>query len=436
MRDQARRLAEYEDRFYHLGSGSFDPSCVLGVDIGPDVSPESQIALAANSSTNGPSLMHQLFDPPGETDHYHSSGASHRYEEEWSNAPPDDVVAELITLFFDHIHPWVPLLSRSQLVLTRPWPVSIWAIIVITLRMSDDPRVVRSRSQWKETAKQQVLSKALETTSIASVQALALLTVDLIGSKGGPPSWPILALLTRSAVHLDLAFESDADIAPSERRPRSPSHATHSLNRTRILAQPRDWQDDEARRRLFWLIFSLDRYACISTGWQFALPDLNIERRLPCADHLWADTVSPARLRSTISSRPLTLSQKWQSAPYFQPLLHHEGSPDPSVISPFSHLIEIMDLLGRVHTLHCQKLDPQDVRGVQLRKDQTLTLTCAARRWYSNLPLRQGSQDALSLMTVSLPLAIPPPLAGRALRFVARHLSRVCAFTCSLLIAC
>ena len=122
---------------------------------------------------------------------------------------------------------------------------------------------------------------------IASVQALALLAIDLIGSDQGPSSWGILALLARSAVHLGLASEDDQPALLS----RAPSP---SLSRTSIIPPAADWAEDESRRRLFWLIFSLDRYACVSTGWDFA--DFDIHRRLPCADEIWAQPVSSTLL--------------------------------------------------------------------------------------------------------------------------------------------
>jgi hypothetical protein len=205
--------------------------------------------------------------------------------------PPDDVVRDLIALFFTHIHPWAPILAPSLPSWSPPWSIVVHAIVVVTLRISTDPRVVASREQYKAAAKQHVVAHAIESTSISSVQALALLALDLIGSEQGPSSWGILALLTRSAVHLGLAVEEDASsFAAMVGRAPAPS-----LSRTSIIPPAANWHEDESRRRLFWLIFCLDRYACVSTGWDFALPDFDIKRRLPCADDLWARNVSGKR---------------------------------------------------------------------------------------------------------------------------------------------
>ena len=201
--------------------------------------------------------------------------------------PPDDIVRDLIVLFYTHIHPWAPILSPTIPNYTQPWNIIVHAIVVVSLRLSTDQRLSSptTKQAYRQAAKQHILSHAIESTSIDSVQALALLALDLIGSEQGPSSWGILALLTRSAVHLGLAAEEDPNIYMAGRAP-------PNLSRTSIIPPVANWFEDEQRRRLFWLIFCLDRYACVSTGWDFALPDFDIKRRLPASDELWMKNVS------------------------------------------------------------------------------------------------------------------------------------------------
>lgn len=202
--------------------------------------------------------------------------------------PPADIVYDMLNIFWTHIHPWAPILSPVPIPLHPPWNIVVHAIVVVTIRLSSDSRLDGKHDQYKRAAKQHVLAHAIESTSISSVQALALLAMDLIGSDQGPSSWGILALLTRSAVHLGLTSENDTATSNgfTARVPAS------TLSRTSIIPAPTTWEEDESRRRLFWLIFALDRYACASTGWDFALPDFDIDRRLPCSDEIWAGTVS------------------------------------------------------------------------------------------------------------------------------------------------
>ena len=201
--------------------------------------------------------------------------------------PSHDIVYDLVHLFWTHIHPWAPILAPVPTQYHPPWNIVVHAIVVVTIRLSTDPRLEGKQESYKRAAKQHVLSHAIESTSISSVQALALLGLDLIGSDQGPSSWGILALLTRSAVHLGLTSEDDSPMNGYTSRAPTPS-----LSRTSIIPPAANWEEDECRRRLFWLIFSLDRYACVSTGWDFALPDFDIHRRLPCSDEIWAQSVS------------------------------------------------------------------------------------------------------------------------------------------------
>ncbi|WWC60752.1 uncharacterized protein I303_103328 [Kwoniella dejecticola CBS 10117] len=287
--------------------------------------------------------------------------------------PSDDIVRDLLTLFFTHIHPWAPILSPSIPEFKPPWTIVHHAIVVVTLRLSTDPRLSSTKELIKKRAKQHVLAHAVESTSISSVQALALLALDLIGSEQGPSSWGILALLTRSAVHLGLSKEEEApswaSIAPIP-----------ALSRTVIIPPATTWHEDESRRRLFWLIFCLDRYACVATGWDFALPDSDIKRRLPCSDAVWARS-------------------DWHQSPPFRSIFQRETLYfDLDDVSPMAYLVEALDLLGRAHTLQSQMLEPGDSRAMNNRKDKTLALTASTKRWFANAPLERIEPPGMRLM--------------------------------------
>lgn len=45
-------------------------------------------------------------------------------------------------------------------------------------------------------------------------------------------------------------------------------------------------------------------------------------------------------------------------------------------------------------------IEPGDARAVEVRKDMSMTLTSASKRWFNDLPLKDGS-DSMSLMIVS-----------------------------------
>ncbi|WVN86555.1 uncharacterized protein L203_101722 [Cryptococcus depauperatus CBS 7841] len=291
--------------------------------------------------------------------------------------PPDDIVRDLINLFFTHIHPWAPILSPALPDLYPPWNIVHHAIVVVSLRLSRDPRIATVKEPIKQKAKQHVLAHAVESTSIASLQALAVLALDLIGSDQGPSSWGILALLTRSAVHLGLSSEEDTN--PWMGRALVPS-----LSRTSIIPPPSNWHEDESRRRLFWLIFVLDRYVCVSTGWDFALPDFDIKRRLPCSDAIWAQS-------------------EWYQAPLFISAFHksHTGH-NLENISPMAYLVEALDLLGRAHTLQSEKIALGDAKALDAKKEMTVALTMATTRWFANRHISLIHPEGMRFMIRSI----------------------------------
>lgn len=47
-----------------------------------------------------------------------------------------------------------------------------------------------------------------------------------------------------------------------------------------VLPEPKSFIEDESRRRLFWMIYLLDRYATVSTAFEFALDEKEIDRKL------------------------------------------------------------------------------------------------------------------------------------------------------------
>ncbi len=70
-----------------------------------------------------------------------------------------------------------------------------------------------------------------------------------MGSGQVAKAWPIIGSLTRTVDYLQLTVEPDDD------SPKQPL-----LRSLTILEKARDWTDSEARRRLFWVVFLLDRY--------------------------------------------------------------------------------------------------------------------------------------------------------------------------------
>lgn len=202
--------------------------------------------------------------------------------------PPYDLLYALTDLYFKHINTWCPILHRRSTLdslfggaaLEEADRILLHAIVATTLRFSTDARLSeQARERYHSISKQKVLLYGLENSSVKALQALVILALDIVGTSNGPPGWNLLALITRSVVQLGLAVETtSASVAPLY-----PSIYTL---RAMVLPEPKSFIEDESRRRLFWMVYILDRYATISTAFEFALDDREIDRKLPCRDDL------------------------------------------------------------------------------------------------------------------------------------------------------
>lgn len=223
----------------------------------------------------------------------------------------------------------------------------------------------------------------MENSSVKSLQALVILALDLCGDSNGPPGWNIMALITRSVVQLGLAVEASSLTV-------SPNFTSIYTLRAMILPEPKDFVEEESRRRLFWMIYLLDRYATIATAFEFALDDREIDRALPCRDDLWMKN-------QKVKTRWFSENQQRYDA-HHEP--HNPESPDfkmdhPQNLGAFSYYIEILGILSKIHVFLKQPVDISalsDVEQWQMRyKELDNTLTS----WKFGLPGEFGNMAKL-----------------------------------------
>lgn len=196
--------------------------------------------------------------------------------------PPYDLLYALTDLFFKHINVWCPILHRRTTLDSLFGPAALeeadrillHAIVATTLRFSTDTRLHdQARERYHNVSKQKVLLYGLENSSVKALQALVILALDIVGSSNGPPGWNLLALITRSVVQLGLAVETTSSSV-------APVYPSIYTLRAMVLPEPKSFIEDESRRRLFWMVYLLDRYATVSTAFEFALDEKEIDRKL------------------------------------------------------------------------------------------------------------------------------------------------------------
>jgi hypothetical protein len=196
------------------------------------------------------------------------------------------------------------------------------------------------------------------------------IALDIVGCSNGPPGWNLLALIARSVVQLGLAVETTSTSV-------SPLYPSIYTLRAMVLPEPNDWIEDESRRRLFWMVYLLDRYATIATAFEFALDDKEIDRKLPCRDDLFARN-QPVETRwfHTLERTDYTLNKS-----------ENLGS--------LSYYIEIVGILSRIHRFLKKPVDIGDLSDVEQWQREYRELDSALNSWKFSLPGEYGNMARL-----------------------------------------
>ncbi|KGO40934.1 Transcription factor, fungi [Penicillium expansum] len=305
--------------------------------------------------------------------------------------PPYDLLYALVDLYFEHINSWCPILHRRTTLDTffGPSPLDeadrmvLYAIVATTLRFSSDGRLDdRSRKRYHDSSKQKVVLYGLENSSVKALQALVILALDLVGSSNGPPGWKLLALITRSVVQLGLAVESKSSLI-------NPLYPSIYTLRAVTLSEADSWIEDEGRRRLFWMVYLLDRYSTLATAFNFALDDRDIDRKLPCKDDYF------------IKNQPVETRWFRCSSDRADYLTKAEN------VGSFGLYIEILGILSRIHLFLKRPVDIGALSDVAEWQATYRKLDSELTSWEFNLPAEYAYENSSRLFS--------GPKNGRAL---------------------
>ncbi len=312
-----------------------------------------------------------------------TSGPTSVVPESDPDLPPYDLLYNLVDLYFKHINPWSPILDRKatlevlfgSTMLDEPERILLHAIVATTLRFSQDPRLTFDhRKRYHDTCKQRVQLYGLENSNIRALQALVILALDVTGTSNGPSGWKLLALLSSSVIQLGLAVERTSNLAA----PKYPSIATL---RAFVLPEPKSWIEDEERRRLFWMVFVLDRYATIATAFDFTLDEKEIDRQLPCRDSLFAQN-QPVETR------------------WFRRTEHldYHTLDRPENLGSFAYHCELIGILSRIHLFLKRPIDIGSLADVEKWQGSYRDLDSELNTWLYNLPNDYGDISRLFQM--------------------------------------
>lgn len=321
--------------------------------------------LAASSSAAGENHAPTLDLEPGTTKENHvlQDGTASSGESSITNPllPPEEIVHELIEWYFQNVHPWIPILHErrfKEILQDRRQELLIilYAIVSICLKFSPTSRL--SQAQKKTISincRHAVIIQSMERFSIASLQALVIVSFHILGSGRGPSAWSIIGSMARTAEQLSLSVE-DSQNAPN------PESREYILRRICFIGQSDNWIELEERRRLYWSVFMMDRFCSVATGWNNSLTRADGQPRLPCEGALW-EAGTPVRTPFFgIAERALPTDNA--SNPISERNL---GDEDVEHMGAFAFCIEATESLNLVTSFFLrQAINFKDAQDIQL----------------------------------------------------------------------
>lgn len=294
----------------------------------------------------------------------------HRQLEQDTDLPPYDLLYSLVDLYFKHVATWSPILDRKhtfdvlfgRAVLEEPDRVLLFAIVAVTLRFSKDPRLtIESRKHYHDISKQKVQLYGLENPNIQALQALVILAIDILGTSNGPQGWNLLALIARNVVQLGLNVEKSVYLAATP-------YPSISCLQAFAVSQPTSWTENEARRRLLWMVYVLDRYTTVSTSFNFTLDDIEVDRPLPCSYDLF--------------SQNEPVETKW----FRWPERTETTMNNPDNLGSFAYHCEVLRILSRIHKFLNRPVDISSHSEVQQWRSTYFELDNDLNSFLAQLP--------------------------------------------------
>ncbi|KAK0716216.1 fungal-specific transcription factor domain-containing protein [Lasiosphaeris hirsuta] len=207
--------------------------------------------------------------------------------------PPQAKLVELVELFFDRIHCFLPILHRQSLlhsVSTHGAQGSncllLLSVIASAAYAHPDPEIRASRERWYDEAKnlyEQTSHKpdfALET-----LQAAACLALQAVTHGEHSTAVLVVAKAARQATIIGI-------------------HQNDSPTRVVVsgvtLPPTDDWRQAEQRRRVVWALFILDRGICFPVGLPHAIDDRCLRLFLPMAEEAFQRSETPPEKSETV----------------------------------------------------------------------------------------------------------------------------------------
>lgn len=178
--------------------------------------------------------------------------------------PDDDLLIELVKLFFEHLYHLFPCFHKKSFLANvknghfqKEAPLLLYAICCIASRHHPDTTVRKRQGDWYEQAKFSYdLTRRFPHQALRTIQAVLLLVYHAFTIGDFSSSWLFLGKAWRQVVALGMNRMDAAQVAPmtSQLTAPGPDHLTDME-----LSRPKTAVEKEEYRRTLWLLFIMDR---------------------------------------------------------------------------------------------------------------------------------------------------------------------------------
>ncbi|KAI9819894.1 MAG: hypothetical protein M1827_006464 [Pycnora praestabilis] len=244
--------------------------------------------------------------------------------------PTQDVIDELHDIYFEKIHPSVPMIHRRRY------------LAALNLAPSMRPPISLRYAMWCLAAS--VSEKYINLPAHFYARARKYAELDEMRGHGEniitiahSQAWTLIATYEFKLMYFPRAWMSTGRGVRLAQMMGLHRLDGLGLDVKQCLPPPRDWTEREERRRTFWMAFCEDRYASIGTGWPMVIEEKDILTNLPSTEEAF-DKSKPARTPS------LTEAMNPQGA---------------ASLSSFAGVVLMACLFGRNLT-HLHRPDPND----------------------------------------------------------------------------
>ncbi|KAF1977549.1 hypothetical protein BU23DRAFT_453099 [Bimuria novae-zelandiae CBS 107.79] len=320
--------------------------------------------------------------------------------------PSQPLLIKLVEYFCTSFHHWIPYVHKQKLCDTVTGIRSdarsdlvLHALVAVTLRhvdrtllcMDEDEVITRTKISHFI-----VETLALRTMSLESLQALIMIVFDYLSDGDVAKAWPLIGSLTRTVDYLQLTIEPTA------------VQGNALMTPLQTVPPTQDFTELEERRRLFWVIFLLDRFCSVSTGWNTSLTSEDVHRRLP-ADGRYFTRKEPVttpffgiwskaagRIGRSLANVPAQYNEEDTTTELVQGSTpgSANGVIDSSKLGAFAYCVEATESLSQVTTFFLQqRINWQDKEHAISWLTRFKELDLRLVQWKMFLPPRWKDSD-------------------------------------------